>query len=1386
MSRLVPILTLGACLAVAVAHADGPQRPLYDSGFFEPSESVVTPHITWAKPYSRGAPKVLFLTHRNAMREVIELAERVSLDYKVFACDGPDRFGETGIGVDASWKLIRGNSSEELAEQLRGDLKRDYDVIAVGNVNWDALPLDCRYEILKKVKAGTGLVGAMPGGHDQYLDQILKTSDFAWHWGLWSGGAQGVADYFGVGVFDGTVDFTAAHSGKASLRIAGTQVKQGSREPPRAGYSPGEVKLEPNTEYVFSMWTKTQGLKDGGALVSLHPQPAGVPVPASEDWKLSEVRFKTDDKKLSTGVYLLNYNVGTVWYDDVKLAKAGEDKNLLPNAGFENPGPLPESLAAGFPFKSLPAFASGADAQAFLAGTLQVTQFGAGRVGLARFGVPLHQMMTPGPSGPVQNCRLDYDYYLALAAKLILWGAKREPDVAVSAVGGPLITGDRAALAAQPLTFRLQAGSPVSRAWVDLKVRGRPNRIWHEASQTVDLKAGDNSVAFPVPALPRGDYFADLWVKSGDATVAFGSVGLSVAGDARIKEVALGKSSFALSEPLSGRAVIENAPAGSVLRLRARDWHGRLVAEAAKPAAGEVAFTVPMPPSLSIVGQLDAELVNGKDTLDVRTVGYSINNLNPDHQDAEYVMWITYPNDFLGPLMAEQFTRLGVDAQYGGGGDAGYAPYANQWWLPYATRFTDSKTDWYQPRPTRAKDDLVRDPCLTNPEYRKSVAEDLTKTAQAGLAYSTSEFTLGDENLFVSGPFDLCFSDTCIADFRRWAQEVYGSLDKLNAEWGSSFASWDQVRPQTLEECKKTGNYVPWVDHRLHMESVWAGMHGFSRDTIRKVVPNARVGYEGSDTSVSSWQADDYWKLAHAMNLNNIYYRDFLSLVWYDFAAPDMLLGAGWYGGYPNCRNEPFMRWFPWRTLFKGANSFWVWQGYGDAGSVMAFDLSPYPFFKAGCEEVAEIKAGPGKLLVTASREHDGIALLYSASSVHVATYTPGFPDTDATLNNLVKLLHDTGLECRVVSYADLAQGKVTNREFKVLLLPGAQALSAAEAEKVRQFAAGGGTVIADLRPGVTDEHGKPYAAGCLDDLFGVTQGPAFKQAQGSLDVAGAPESSGAALKLDGALHDASLTVKAGRALAQSGETAVLVTNPSGKGRSLLLNLSLNGYASLPKKPGTEFAGWPEGAAYRDFIRGLMKAAGVTAPVAVAPDAPEVEVSRFRNGGAEYIGIIQGLPVDTMLYTNRVAEPPKPRAVTIRFDRRAHVYDVRAGKYLGQTDTLQTEMTGGLATLYALLPYKVDQVGVAAAKECRAGESLAWQAKVHAAGGVGNHVLRLQVFGPDGKERPYYAKNLSANGGEASGAVHLALDDPAGVWKLVVKDVATGVTGSTQVKVTSR
>ena len=63
-----------------------------------------------------------------------------------------------------------------------------------------------------------------------------------------------------------------------------------------------------------------------------------------------------------------------------------------------------------------------------------------------------------------------------------------------------------------------------------------------------------------------------------------------------------------------------------------------------------------------------------------------------------------------------------------------------------------------------------------------------------------------------------------------------------------------------------------------------------------------------------------------------------------------------------------------------------------------------------------------------------------------------------------------------VSSPVDLAR-----RGFKTLILPHAIALSPDDARAIREFAAGGGTVIADVQPGVFDAHSRRQPRPLLD-----------------------------------------------------------------------------------------------------------------------------------------------------------------------------------------------------------------------------------------------------------------------------------------------------------------
>jgi hypothetical protein len=62
-------------------------------------------------------------------------------------------------------------------------------------------------------------------------------------------------------------------------------------------------------------------------------------------------------------------------------------------------------------------------------------------------------------------------------------------------------------------------------------------------------------------------------------------------------------------------------------------------------------------------------------------------------------------------------------------------------------------------------------------------------------------------------------------------------------------------------------------------------------------------------------------------------------------------------------------------------------------------------------------------------------------------------------------------------------------------------------------------------------------------------------------------------------------------------------------------------------------------------------------------------------------------------------------------------------------------------------------------------------------------VLSVRLFAPDGTERPYHAITKYVADGAMQHVVPLALNEPTGVWRIVVRDLANGGTAEARVQV---
>ena len=1048
-------------------------------------------------------------------------------------------------------------------------------------------------------------------------------------------------------------------------------------------------------------------------------------------------------KKVSEGTGLIYFYPKVA--DDDTLAKALAKKKVADEAGF---------LTTAVPFEALSAFQPNPEDKRWQpvdrATFLDLHEFKGGRIALVRYaGRPGNLYCTPQQAGSGQEVFTEYEYYQSLAIRSIVWAARKESGflLRMPAPAAPL------ANPAPVLSFALENGGAAASVRVQATVRDP----WHEAevSRAVSLaaKPGANRVALPALPLKTGRHFLDDIATVEGKVVAWGSMAFETTGPTRVSEVVLPRDSWEKEETLAAAVTVAGVTRPRALDAFLRDTHGRVWARQSltvRPGAGPATVRFPLANALTIAHHLVVRVVDGP-----RVVSEAVHEFYVQQRDQSDFYLLQWPNssrDYVGRQFIRQAARLGTDFfSNSGASESATRPIAleNVRAIPYMTRYAGNVE----------KDKLVTTPCFTDPRFLEGQRGSLADNTEKLKRFSLAGYTLGDECFLQHDATDACMSPTCNADFVEYLRGVYPSLDALNKEWGTTLADWKDATPTTLAEARQTGQLARWADHRLHMESTFAAVMRNAVGAIRAKDPQARVGFDGP-FGTTSFAGYDWWKLSREFNMVGLYWHQPEQTEQMRSFLPARTSPTGyWYGGYYGWRREGHERYVPWHTLLHGFNSAWWFALCTDASpsdeeDAFSPDLRPYPEFLWTVEECNAIKKGIGKLLLQARRQQDGIAVLYSQASVHAATLQPAFGTVTAAQNGADWLLEDAGLQYDYLSYAELAGGELGRRGYRALVLPHCQAISVEEAQQIRRFVEAGGLLLADVGAGRMDGHCKPGAQGMLDDLFGVRFAGEPKKVHGSLHSDGAGPAT-ANLTVDA---DAGVQVAGGQARSSVEGTPAVIVNRVGKGTAVLLNFPFAPYAGTRAGAGSD--------PYVSLVGSLLAEAGVKPRATFAATGGRLrafEAVFHKDGANEYLSV---LPIEG-------SGQEGPAVITL--ERKAHVYDVRAGKDLGVTATIKTEIQPARAKVFALLPYAVG--GVTAAVRVGDGRLATVAAVVQTAGApAGTHCLHIEVDNPAGKPAPWYTRNVLAPRGKASFTLPFALSDAAGKWRVRITDAATGKT----------
>jgi hypothetical protein len=843
------------------------------------------------------------------------------------------------------------------------------------------------------------------------------------------------------------------------------------------------------------------------------------------------------------------------------------------------------------------------------------------------------------------------------------------------------------------------------------------------------------------------------------------------------------------------------------LSLKWTDTYGRLVATENRPVRLEgdaLPILLPLKRAVALQNFLEVELTVGKEIIATNKAEFIV---TPSEQWDDYQVIMYYP---YRPEQQPALRDLGVTAGQIQNIASRKPDGAGIWWNHDFRFYCDQMAyDFYAPYHTPAlkdkeqrmreakalykadrskKDAFYRQPCLNDHQAEARALARIKEvvTAQKRFRpffYSTDE--TGVANLVEA--WDFCFCPLTLTAMRKWLIEQYGSLEGINREWGTKYPSLEAVVPLSTDEMMKRGddNFSSWADHRTFMNLTFAAAGRKASETVRSIDPSAIAGFVGCQMP-AAFGGYDYWLLSQALDVAEPYNIGNNREIWRSFAPGKPALTTGFGADAKEV----------WRL--------WYQALHGDMG-VIIYDEENRYLDRSGKptalgEKVAptyrELTGGIGKQLHQMERVNDPIAIHYSHPSITAHWMFERRPLGEAWVDkrssherkesdflrlrqSAIYLLEDNLQQYSFVSYAQLENGAFDGMGTKVMILPQSIAMSKAECDSLRRFVERGGTLIADCRTALMDNHSKLLEKGQLDDLFGIERRDRrFAPGPAGLSLIGKGAQSPWISRLEKvpAAEPGIRVVANAKALYQdsNGTPAVIVRNV-GKGRTIYLNAVITDYHRWRLLP-------PEGDSLRQFIASLLSQAGVGRQYELTQSdgkpAVGVEVHPWRSGNMRIIGIHRN-------YGLNVSElgPPQyqkqdalegPLELRIDFGKAVWLYDTRRGKLIGNVKEYRFALDKIQPTILTVLPEPAKGLNISGPATAKAGDLLELKLELAALKPGDRHTLRTQVLDPEGRELRMLTRNLSAPNGKAIWELPLAVNLAKGRYTLVARDIPTG------------
>ena len=607
-------------------------------------------------------------------------------------------------------------------------------------------------------------------------------------------------------------------------------------------------------------------------------------------------------------------------------------------------------------------------------------------------------------------------------------------------------------------------------------------------------------------------------------------------------------------------------------------------------------------------------------------------------------------------------------------------------------------------------------------------------------------------------------------EFLFWLKDKrYGTIEKLNAAWKSSFKDFFEITQESIVDLQHKKFYAAELDRREYMKHIAIGELSAAREAVRKVDPTIQIfmgctGYYNliEPCIMTLGSTCPYWMKHRETEI-------FRRLKKTGGVVGDTL---GTYGSALQSRSQ--REWDVWHSVLTGANMGWFWTPcYALRGDLSVEDgYSGYTL-----NAYRELKRGPVSLMLRSNRENDGIRLLRSTDSSFLEGLRDDLGNVESCCKVFQIVLENAGFQYDYIFDGDIAGNALEKEKAKVLILPAAQMLSKKVCDNIRAFVKNGGTVIADFRPATVAKDGSLLQSGSLDDVFGVRrEGLEAKVKSEKLNISAF---GGEAFNMTVDV-DTSYRANGAQAFGKtSSGTEAFFMNKYGKGHAILFNFNAVAFKFTPGTPIDESAN----AALRASL--ALGNGPERQIVAKWKDngkrVHNTEITRFTREGQEFVGFEKKPAAGDVL----------PGVAELRFLKKAWTYDIRTGKAFGFVDKVDMTITGFDTKFYSRLPYEVKGMNVSAPAEIKRGDTLHIEAELVTSAAkkssISTHVFRVDLVPPGGytPERlpPIPYRVVDAKNGKMSLDIAIAWNESVDSFTLEVTDVATGIKSSQELKI---